>query len=185
MSVIRPYLTINGMYDSYPDLFDDWQMPEEVDSSTVIENLLIESYDLGCSIPDPVKLKSAIGSWSAAKLSVWQHLYDTTQYEYNPIWNKDGSFYETETRNLTATVDNEVDGSVAAFNSNTLQPSTKQETGGTATDTGTVTKARTEQGNIGLTSTQQLIKEEREIAEFNIIDIMVHDFMDKFIITVY
>lgn len=185
MSVIQPYLTLAGMYDYNPNLFSEWELPNDIDSQIVIDNLMIESTDLGCWLPDPVKLQHAIGSWSKSKVDVWEHLLETTQYEYNPIWNKDGTILETETRNLTATLDNTVDGSVAAFNSSTLQPASQQVTDGTSTDTGTVSKARTEQGNIGITSTQQLINEEREVAQFNIYEVIVRDFMDKFLIMVY
>lgn len=44
---------------------------------------------------------------------------------------------------------------------------------------------RTEQGNIGLTSTQQLIKEEREVVQFEIDDYIINDFKKQFCILVY
>lgn len=44
---------------------------------------------------------------------------------------------------------------------------------------------RTEQGNIGLTSTQQLIKEEREVSQFEIDDFIICDFKKQFCILVY
>ena len=53
------------------------------------------------------------------------------------------------------------------------------------TDTGTITHERTEQGDIGLTSTQQLIKEQREVVELNLMDVIIKDFIQRFCIGVY
>lgn len=55
----------------------------------------------------------------------------------------------------------------------------------TTSDTGTITTSRTEQGNIGLTSTQELIKQERDIVQFNVIDYIINDFKKRFCLMVY
>ena len=47
------------------------------------------------------------------------------------------------------------------------------------------TTTRTEQGNIGVTTTQQMIKEEREVDEFSIIDYIAKDILHKMCILVY
>lgn len=57
------------------------------------------------------------------------------------------------------------------------------------TNAETFTKADTEtihaRGNIGVTTTQQMLTQEREIAAFNIYDIITEDFKQKFCILVY
>lgn len=40
-------------------------------------------------------------------------------------------------------------------------------------------------GNIGVTTTQKLIREQREVAEFNVYDRIIKDFMDRFCIMVF
>lgn len=50
-------------------------------------------------------------------------------------------------------------------------------------DNGTIT--REESGNIGVTSTQSLIKEQREIVQFNLYDYIVQSFKHTFCLTVY
>lgn len=40
-------------------------------------------------------------------------------------------------------------------------------------------------GNIGTTTTQQMIKEEREVSTFNLVDYVVRDFKERFCILVY
>ena len=47
------------------------------------------------------------------------------------------------------------------------------------------TYSRTEHGNIGLTSTQQLIREQREVVQFDIYDYIAQSFKKRFCICVY
>ena len=50
-------------------------------------------------------------------------------------------------------------------------------------DTGSITTTR--QGNIGVTSTQSLIKEQRDVVQFNIMDYIINDFKNRFCLLVY
>lgn len=40
-------------------------------------------------------------------------------------------------------------------------------------------------GNIGVTTTQQMIREEREVAEFDVIQYIINDFKSRFCLLVY
>ena len=51
------------------------------------------------------------------------------------------------------------------------------------TDTGTIT--RTGQGNIGIATTQSLIREQREVVQFNVYDYIIADFKKRFCLMVY
>lgn len=224
-------LSLLGLYNYDNTILDDLALPPELEENreTITSNLLLESAELEILFPDPVVLKTAIGFWSRKCLPVWQELYDTTQYEYNPIWNKDGTFSETETRNLagketrnlagvetrnlaggnqesgsgSGTTENDVfgynsetaaheskvsDSNSYSRNSSSTQTGTINNTDtGTIdnTDTGTIKRERTEQGNIGITSTQELIERQREVVEFNIMDRIIKDFISRFCILVY
>lgn len=238
---MRATLDLMGIYNYDPTILDLMQIPSALDRQTLIDNLIMETAEMEILYSNADFLKSAIGSWSAKNLHVWEELYDTTQYEYNPIWNKDGTVIDLETRDLkgsdhttdnTDRVDNLEDKntrnledretrdlddsnihSVYGFNSNTDAPESKDvgEQNGTdtfnhtgtdtfnhtgrqdidrtfdkaTTDTGTVKHERTEQGNIGLTSTQELIEKQRDVVKFNIMDVIIKDFMQRFCIGVY
>lgn len=206
---MRALLSIIALYKCRPDLFDNMQIPAPLNRQALIDELCMELGELNLILTEPDILKIAIGRWSATRIDVWEHLYETTQYEYNPIWNKDGHFLETETRdleavtdgtqtrNLAGTNDMTISSNTAAYNSGTLQPEdqsiTDQDTTDTGTldvdqtvtDAGTITRERTEQGNIGLTSTQQLITEERSIADFSLYKIIIEEFKRRFCIMVY
>ena len=82
---------------SYPDLYvEGFALDREV----LINNILMETGELDCIYPDPDFFKFAVTQWSKKELHVWQSLYNTLFYKYNPLWNKDGTIKETA-RDLT------------------------------------------------------------------------------------
>lgn len=274
---MRATLSLAGMYNFDPTIFDMFLVPPGVDKNMVIDHILIETADMEVLFTQPSYLKNAIGVWSRMWLPIWAHLWETTQYEYNPIdnydrtetrsWtegreNKDTlSRNDTEnidksnnyTRDLTdvgttskeggstsqttaSTIDNTTQDEArttdkAAYNSSSYEPvdkvtnkMTQDHTNsangnvtnsenervsesvsrtGRETDTDEIgrtldideTKAGTEniehtetvtaKGNIGVTTTQQMIQSEREIAMFNVAKIICDAFIEKFCILVY
>lgn len=223
--MMRATLDLIGMYSYNKSILDGLAYPDALDGDLLKENLLMESAEQELIYSDFDFMKIAIETWSKKQLHVWQELYDTTQYEYNPIWNKDGTVSETitrdlagsegwtdthnrenkETRNLAGTNDATTTEEVFGFNSSTAAPANKvtvdQDTSDTGTDTinmtgtisrtagttdtGTITTERTEQGNIGVTTTQTMIKEQREVVQLNLYDVIIHDFIDRFCLKVY
>lgn len=76
-----------GLYQWDQTIFDLMQIPEELDKPTLVDNLLAETAELEVLYPNPVVFKNLVGVWSAKQLDIWNRLYATTQYEYNPIEN--------------------------------------------------------------------------------------------------
>lgn len=82
---------------SYPDLYvEGFALDREV----LVNNILMETGELDCIYPDPDFFKFAVTQWSKKELPVWQALYNTLFYKYNPLWNKDGAIKEMA-RDLT------------------------------------------------------------------------------------
>ena len=127
------WVSILGLYHLDNTVLDGLKVPEGLERETVINNILMECAELEILFPDADFMKEAVRQWSAMCLPVWQHLYDTTQYEYNPIWNKDGTYKELETRDLAGQTVNDVKG----YNSGDWSDSDKQD----STDTGTILRA--------------------------------------------
>ena len=92
--VQRAVVDLIGMYNYDNSVLDLMQIPEVLDRQTLIDNLLMESAEMELLYNNVGFLKQAIGSWSRKNITVWNELYDTTQYEYNPIWNVDGKVVE-------------------------------------------------------------------------------------------
>lgn len=84
----------------YPDLY---VAGFQLDRQVLVDNILMECGELNVIYPQPDFFKYAVGQWSKKELTVWQALYDTLFYKYNPLWNKDGTIKETarELRDLT------------------------------------------------------------------------------------
>lgn len=175
-------LSVMGLYRWNQTIFDDMTLPSLVDRETVISNILTECAELECVIPDPDVLKEVIKYWSKKNSENWQRMYDAMAAEYNPLYNKDAFYEESEDRNLKST--GESVGRVSAFNTNTFQNSNQSSAEGT--DTGTIKRSRREYGNIGVTSSMQLVQEEMELrSDWNIYDVILADFKSRFCILVY
>lgn len=76
-----------GLYRWDETIFDLMQIPAELDKPTLIDNLLAETAELEVLYPNPVVFKNLVGVWSAKQIDIWNRLYETTQYEYDPIEN--------------------------------------------------------------------------------------------------
>lgn len=90
--ITLPYYTFPRSLE-YDDLFlrVGWEMNKQV----LIDNLLLETAELDIIYTDPDYFKYAIKQWAAKEFPVWQALYETLFYKYNPIWNKDGTVKRT------------------------------------------------------------------------------------------
>ena len=199
-------LSILGLYNWDEHIFDFMQLPDGLDKQTCIDNILSRYAEMEILYPNPVIMKNLIGVWSRGAQYEWDKLYKTMLLDYDPIANYD----RTETRNLnsagqghsqdsgtdTTLTTGEDTEKVNGFNAS---PNMVNRSKNNNTNTGTMNygKANTETfeksdnetiravGNIGVTTTQQMIEQEREIAKFNLYDIIAEEFKYRFCILVY
>lgn len=186
-------LSILGLYNYDSSIFDDLRLPPGIDSYTLVGNLLAELAEFEIIYPNATFMRKLIGLWSNAHYENWKKLYESTQFEYDPISNYDRKEEETNavnnTANFTSKGSNSNVSKVAAFNETALQPSESNEgdsstTGSSNANTDATRKLRA-YGNIGVTTTQQMIEEERGIVKFNIYDYIIDSFKKRFCILVY
>ena len=76
-----------GLFNWDNSLFDLMVIPSALDKETLVNNLLAETAELEVLYPNPVVFKNLLGVWSHKQLDIWNRLYATTQYDYNPIEN--------------------------------------------------------------------------------------------------
>ena len=162
-------LTIIGLYEFNPDVFEGLTVPEGMDREEVINNILLECGDLSLIYPSYTILKLAIKNWSITEGKIWAKLFNTENLEYNPIWNVDGVTVEKLDGNFT--------GSTKGYNDPGWLANDKGETDNTVTTTRT--------GNIGVTTTQRMITEERQISDFSTYKYITDSFKRRFCIMVY
>jgi hypothetical protein len=198
---MNPKISILGLLHADSTLFDGMALPEGVDKTRVIDQIVEDCAELEILFTDPDYMKYSIKSWSERRLYSWTKLYETSQYEYNPIWNKDGTVTETESgsnsaeRNTSGQASNTGSNShkVRGYNAASLVESENDsvENSGSSSEnvtdeaSHTVTRTREEHGNIGVTTTQQMIKEEREISNFDIYQIIADDFKTRYCVMIY
>lgn len=174
--------SIQGMYEYDPTVFDGFDAPSYTDSSNVvhtlnrdnvINNILLQCAELEVVYPSIQIMKFAIGVWSASNQEAWDKLYATQLVKYNPTWNVDADI------TIHRSGDSDNTEKVSGYNSEAWSNANKNET-----EYGEwMTERRT--GNIGVTATQDLLKKEREIADFSIIEYITQSFKERFCLLVY
>ena len=170
-----------GLYQWDQTIFDLMQIPEALDKPTLIDNLLSETAELEVLYPNPVVFKNLVGVWSAKQIDIWNRLYATTQYEYNPIENYDRT--DSITRTVESSNESQSTNSQTAFNSDSFKDTDRNNSSGSSG--GSETVSTRSHGNIGVTSSQQMIEQEREVAQFSIYSFIARSFIDRFCIELY
>lgn len=234
-------VSLLGMLNYDSTVLDSLTYPEGLDGDVLKDNLIAETAELELLYSSPYVLKSLIGIWSRKQNPVWEKLYATTQFEYDPIENYNryeeviedtngtksaseqhggtdsvasaSGHTATDSGTDTTTGSRETDHSVAGFNTASAALQSKDEemsSGslthgktttemGTTSDTTTYGKTITDSaeetgslereshmhGNIGVTTTQQMIEQEREVDKFNIYDYIIQEFKQRFCLMVY
>ena len=194
-------VSIAGIYNLNKHVFDGLVMPGDLSKERFIELLYADAAELECCYTEPYIMQQLIASWSESQNYEWTKLYETMNLEYNPIWNYDRTEEENEgqTGSSTGSSQGSSTGSgttqndVTGFNTDSFSPSTRQS--GTSTNTASsssTSSARSDRsrrlrayGNIGVTSAMDMISQQRDIVKFNLYDIMINEFINKFCVQVY
>ncbi len=82
-------ITLIGLYNHEPTLFDNMILPEGYDKDTLIETLMLEHGEKCVLYPDPHFMKYSIGAVSRKWALELEKIYEALTAEYNPIWNYD------------------------------------------------------------------------------------------------
>lgn len=185
-------MSILGLYRIRPDIFASMVMPSvelDLNRDMVINNILMECAEYEILYTDPDFMKWAIGEWSRKEHYTWEKLWETTQFEYDPISNYDRTENWTDKRTIKAknTPKSTITYSDNGYENAGLITTQKVENGGTneSESTDDVTRNGRAYGNIGITTTQQMIEQEREISRFNIIDMIIDSFKERFCLLIY
>ena len=162
-------LSLLGLYQYNERLFDGLRLPEGVNKDTFIDNLLADTAEFEILYPDPEFMANMISVWSAKEVPVWEKLEETMHYDYDPISNYDRHEESTNTEESL--------GKVAGYNASDLVNSS-----GASTD---VKRTARMWGNVGVTTTQQMIEEQRSVVKFNIMDYIIESFIKRFCLMIY
>lgn len=188
--ITKATLSILGLYNYAPDIFDDMALPVVITNKgnehLVYEQILLEYAELEVLYPDPSVMKQAIAVWSQSRLHIWTRMADVLYEGYDPFINikRDERREITQTRDLAST--GEAENKVSAWNDTTYQDRSK--TGTSSTDTGTVTTVETfhVEGDSAITDAQDVLRKEMEVRlAYDLINIIVKEFKDRFLLQIY
>lgn len=193
------------MLNMNDDLFKNLYLPAELDKSTLTNNILLGGGDFEVMYSDPTAMQSLIGIWSDKMQPTFTRWVEALKIEYAPLENYDRMEHWTDEVDGTGSADSS--GSVAtttsdtselqksAYDQSTYSPYEKTINGGTVgtmtTDsTGTTMSNDSEHdgrihGNIGVTTSQQMLLQELDLGYWNIYDKITQLFLQEFVIPVY
>lgn len=195
---MRATISILGLYNLNDTLFDDLVIPENMDSDLLINNLVTELAELELIYSDFNFMKFMIGVWSRKELPTWERVYKASTKIYDPIENYDRIEDWTDNLNRNSSVNSSVSANgntqhdVAGFNSTALVNASKDTN--TETDTGYTSDTSTSSGyrkgrvhgNIGVTTSQQMLQSELDISpKLNVYDFIINSFKNRFCLQVY
>ena len=181
-------LTLIGIYDYDPTLFDGLTLPDGYDKQTFIDSLLLEHGEKCVLYANPDFMKYSIGAWGRKWALELERIYEALIAEYDPIYNYDRyeEYTDNEGRKLTSetnaghkatdspdfNVTNE--NKISADNSDTYQPQDKSttDTKGKTQDLAETSNSKTSDaethnfshkghfyGNVGVTTSASMVTE--------------------------
>ena len=179
-------MSILGLYSYDPTIFDNIQLPSELDRDVMVNNILMNYAELEVLYPDASFMKEAIRQWSLSRLKSWEQMQTVLYADYDPFINikRDEERTITETRDLKGK--GEATGKVSAWNDTDFQNRSKNLTD--TSDTGTVTTHETfhVEGDSAITDAQDVLKKEMDVRlRFNLYNIIQEEFKQRFLLMLY
>lgn len=193
------------MLNMNDDLFKNLTLPEGLDKSTLTDNILLRGGEFEVAYTDPTAMQSLIGIWSRREQATFKRWVDALSIEYAPLENYDR--FEHWTDEVDGTGSSESSGSVdtttgdtseltkSAYDQAAYSPYEKtinDGTVGTTTSdtTGTTMSNDSEHdgrihGNIGVTTSQQMLEAELNLGYWNVYQKITELFLQEFVIPVY
>lgn len=206
-------IPLYAFYQWDDTLFDLLEVPEGIDKDKLVDNILLEAGERSVIYSDSDFLKNAIGIWSNTYQATFERWAKALAIEYDPLenydrlenWTDNGTHSGTT---QTSTTDSQTTGqttsgtnthSTVAYPDNTWHDTEKDVDSGnvsinvSGTGSGTGTESATDasehegrvHGNIGVTTSQQMLQAELDLGYWNIIVKITDLFIENFIIMIY
>ena len=187
------------------DLFQGLTLPEGLAKDTLTNNILLQGGEFEVLYSDPFFLQNAISIWADREQATFKRWVDALAIEYAPLENYDRHENWTDTLDsdgtsrTTGTNDTSTSGTVttdvSAYDSTGYQPKEKVTTSetidndtsenNTSTLDNTGVHAGRIHGNIGVTTSQQMLESELDLGYWNIYSRITDMFLKEFCIMIY
>ena len=183
-------------------VFDDMALPEGIDQQEVVDHILFKYGNTPLFSPDPAVMKYYIQRWSNHRLTQWERFKKAIEAEYNPIENYDrteehkDSFKHGHNVSTDDDITNKstIENLISADDAQDYQPDAKglQDSKNSrdisekhsGTDERTINSRI--HGNIGVTTSQQMLESELDlIPRLDVVDYIADDFKNEFCLYIY
>ena len=203
MSSIK--MTILGLYRygeyNNEDLFQNMKIPAGIDRQDLIDNILEQGAAFEILYPDFEYLQFSIGAWSKRWYRTMEKWLKALNVQYDPLNNYDRHEEWTDNDKVSGKTETAAgvnttgqdELSVTAYDSDQYHNKEKTDSSGTSESTGssetntdgTSTHSGHLYGNIGVTTSQEMLREELDVQKFNLIQQITDLFLTEFCIMVY
>jgi len=191
-------LSLLGLYNWDPSILDSSNLilPASVNRATLLPDLLAEAAAFELLYPEPDTLKAVLRSYSGHRVKVWERIAAAAALEYDPIENYDrreewtdvgqGSSQQNGTSDMTH--------KEAGYNANNVgtapdlvdQTKDSGSTGQTASTSGNSRHEGRVHGNIGVTTSQQMLEQEIAVAaKLDVYAYIIRDIIKRICIPLY
>ena len=168
------WLSVLGLYHYDNDLFNELSLPEEIDRSDFIMNLLAECAELEVIYPDGEIMRQMIGAWSRSRLETWERIAAVLYEDYDPFVNINRDEVRTITTEGTQTEQ------VSAWDSTAFANRGKNS------GESTVTEHFHVEGDSAITDAQDVARKEVDLRmKYDLYRIIIEDFRNRFCLLVY
>ena len=198
-------LTLIGMYQWFKlhndDLFKNMTVPSGVDKAKLIDTILMNGAEFEMVYGDADFNQFLIGTWSNKWYRTMQKWSEALAIEYNPLenydrmedWTDAKKSSELNTASSTSSGTGNNEDKKSAYDSSTYQPYLKSDTSSTGSNESTGLSSGDEEGthtgrthgNIGVTTSQQMLQAELDISKFNLYDEISNLFLTEFCVYTY
>lgn len=182
---MRPDITISvlGMWQFNNALFDKFAVPAQIDKQDVVDTILLECAELPVVYTNWDVLQGSIGLLSKRRLHAWERMATALFEDYNPLHNFDRYEDSSDDENTSSSGTADSINTVNGYNGDAERD--RQNTSGSSnTKRGNKHTAHL-YGNIGVTTSSEMLEGELEIRKQDLISIIVREFKENFCIMVY
>ena len=187
------------------DLFLNLSLPEGLTKQTLTDNILLRGGEFEVLYADPSAMQSMIGIWSNRMQDTFNRWVNALAIDYAPLENYDrheawtdhteGTGSSDSTGTVSTTTSDTSELTKSAYNESGYSPYEKTLNNGTlgsSTTDGTDTEMENDSthngrihGNIGVTTSQQMLQAELDLGYWNVYEKITELFLQEFTIPVY
>ena len=182
-----PFVTIYALLSTNNSLFAYLYTPDEIDKDYVIDFICYRCGELPVIYTDPNFLMQQIRIWSFTRKETWERMYLALSTKYKPLDNYNMVEEESESNDTEQETNGEnIELSQAFETAKGLTENGKTVGNSELNETRNRDRRLTRSGNIGVTTSAQMLDSECEVrAKWNIYEIIAQEFKAEFCAQIY